>query len=234
MRSLLSECDSTEPECNAPKGWRELIFAANTFKSEILIKSIMKCLLVDLEGVLVGGKRKNYQPWLISKGADPSKVREIYGELTWDLFRGKISCAKAVRIINNSLGTKIPTKEFFKQRTEYSHVNREVIKFVKNMKNRGMKVYLISDISAYSWNFIRKKYSFVNMFNQRILSFNTRFRKEEPEYYSYLEKRLDCKKKAMLLIDDKSENISAARKSGLSAIHFTEGTNLEAAKINFT
>ncbi len=194
----------------------------------------MKCLLVDLEGVLVSGKRKNYQSWLRLMGADPSKVREIYGNLTWDLFRGKISCSKAVKIINDTLGTKIPTKEFFRQRTEYPFVNKKVVHFVKEMKNNGIRVYLISDISEYSWRFIHKKYSFVKIFNQRILSFNTGFRKEELEYYSYLEKRLNFKKKDMILIDDKLENISTARKSGLSAVHFTESTNLKAAKINFT
>ena len=191
----------------------------------------MKCLLVDLEGVLVGGKRKNYQPWLISNGANPSKVLEVYGKLTWDLFRGKISCSKAVKIINKSLGTKISAKEFFKQRTEYPFVNQNVINFVKEMKNKGVRVYLISDISEYSWEFIRKKYSFVKIFNQRILSFNTGFRKEEPEYYDYLERRLKCQKKYMLLIDNKLENITTARKCGLSAIQFTEGTELKAAKI---
>ncbi|MBS3147904.1 HAD-IA family hydrolase [Candidatus Woesearchaeota archaeon] len=194
----------------------------------------MKCLLVDLEGVIVGGRRKKYQPWLKSLDANPSNVHEIYQKIVWDLHRGTISCSKAVRIINDSLGTKIPTKEFFKQRTEYPFVNRKVIDFIKKVKKNGVKVYLISDISKYSWEFIKKKYPFLTIFNQRILSFNTGFRKEQPEYYTYLQKRLNCKKCDMVLIDDKSDNISTARKEGLHAIHFTKNTDLKAAKINCT
>jgi len=191
----------------------------------------MKCLLVDLEGVLVSGKRRKYHSWLESLSADPSKVQEIYQKLTWDLFRGKISCNKAVKTINDSLGTKIPTKEFFKQRTEYPFVNQEVINFAKEMKSKGVKVYLISDISKYSWRFVKKRYLFLKIFNQKILSFNTGFRKEQPEYYTYLEKRLHCNKKDMLLIDDKLENILTAKKEGLNVIHFTENIKLNHAKI---
>ena len=194
----------------------------------------MKCLLVDLEGVLVGGRRKNYRLWLKSMGADPSKLQEVYQKVVMDLYRGKISCSKAVKIVNESLKTKIPTKNFFKKRTEYSQVNQEVINFVKQIQKKGIRVHLISDISKYSWEFVRKKYSFIRIFNQRILSFNTGFTKEQPEYYKYLERRLDCKKSDMILVDDKLENISTARKEGLRAIHFTESTNLKAAKINFT
>lgn len=186
----------------------------------------MKCLLVDLEGVVLGSKRESYRPWLRSLGADPSEVNKVYQKEAADLYKGAISCSKAVRKINDSLGINIPTREFFKHRTDYSFVNQEVINLVKRMKKRGVRVYLLSDISECSWMLVRKKYPFLRIFNQRVLSFNTGFTKEEPEYYDYLGDRLNCKKSEMLLIDDKLENILTAKKMGLAVVHFRYNTDL--------
>lgn len=202
------------------------------FKSEKDISSSMKCILIDLEGVLVSGKRMNYQPWLISLGANPSKVHQVYHKIVGDLHKGRISCSKAVKIINTSLGTAIPTEEFFRHRTQYNFINKQALDFVKKMKDKGIKVYLISDISKYSWRFIKKKYSFLHLFSQRILSFNTGFRKDQPQYYDYLERRLHCKKEDMLLIDDDIKNVSTAIKKGLHTTHFTESMKLNTVKLN--
>lgn len=183
----------------------------------------MSYLLVDQGGVLLS-KQKNHEfdCWLTSFGVKPSKMHRIYDKLSWNFQRGKLSGVKVMEEINRTLITNIPVKEFFRKKVGNPSINWQMIRFIKELKKKGIKVCLLSDISRPSWDCIRKRFGFFSIFNQKILSCNSGFRKEEVKYYSYLEKRLHCTRGELILIDDTAEIIRIAKEAGLQAVLYTK------------
>ena len=73
------------------------------------------------------------------------------------------------------------------------------------------------------WDYIQQTYDFMSNFDPALASHLVGMRKTDSGVFSYVAQRLNSRPENLLLIDDRSENIVAAREQGCAAIEFTDG-----------
>lgn len=121
---------------------------------------------------------------------------------------------------------KICTKKRLKTKT---------VKIMKKMVGQGYTIYTATNIGTLFFPIIQKK--FADIFNDNFIRNGMTvdytqqdvIEKPDPRYFEELKKRLNPDNdKHILFIDDRLENVEAARAAGLLAIHFEGHKQLRA------
>lgn len=81
----------------------------------------------------------------------------------------------------------------------------------------GIRVIVLSNTNAIDIPYIEEQFGLISWADDAILSYQVGMRKPNPEIFKYAIDTYDLAPERMLFIDDKSENINAARQVGLRA-----------------
>lgn len=90
---------------------------------------------------------------------------------------------------------------------------------VDQIKETGMRVGLLSNVNDRG-RYLLHKFGFYEPFDPCILSSEVGLEKPDPRIYELLLKTLDLPGEEVVFIDDKEENVEAAKQLGIDAIHF--------------
>ena len=101
------------------------------------------------------------------------------------------------------------------------------IEIAHALKNAGWNLYLLSNFSAEKFPLMQKRYDFLQLFNDTIISGEHKLIKPDPAIYHLTLKRIDRKARECLFIDNSLPNIETARKLGFHTIHFQTPEQLE-------
>lgn len=101
------------------------------------------------------------------------------------------------------------------------------IKIAHSLKDAGWELYLLSNFSAETFPLIQKKYEFLQLFDDMIISGEHKLIKPDPAIYQLTLNRIGRKAHECLFIDDSLANIEAARKLGFHTIHFKSPEQLD-------
>jgi putative hydrolase of the HAD superfamily len=95
----------------------------------------------------------------------------------------------------------------------------EVIGLVQEL---GLKypLAILSNIDAVHYEYFQKNMTFLNYFSPHFLSFRMRLAKPDPAIYQQVLADLNARPEECYFIDDRKENVIAARKLGIIAHHF--------------
>jgi len=107
-------------------------------------------------------------------------------------------------------------------------VNPQMYALVDQLKKQGVQVGLLSNIDNRLAKII-KDFGFYEPFNPCLLSCEIGAEKPDPKIYQHLLDQLEISAGNVVFIDDKKENIEAAKKLGFDAILFTSHAELEKA-----
>lgn len=94
-----------------------------------------------------------------------------------------------------------------------------MLDLVKNLKKQGYQVALLSNVRR-SQAIIKRKLGYYDLFNPTILSYEIKMRKPRLSAYCYLLQQLNLPASEVIFIDDKLENVAAAKSVGINAILF--------------
>ena len=88
---------------------------------------------------------------------------------------------------------------------------------VSELKKFG-KVFLLSNTNETHYrNFFPKREAFFDLFDYCLFSFQTGYRKPQPEIFEYALEKFGADKSRSIFLDDSEANVEAARKVGLPA-----------------
>jgi 2-haloacid dehalogenase len=88
-------------------------------------------------------------------------------------------------------------------------------------------LYALTNWSAETFPVALKRFDFLQLFRDIVVSGTEKVIKPDPRIYEILLSRDDLDPEQTLFIDDKSANVDAARKLGFHGHHFTSPKNLE-------
>ena len=99
---------------------------------------------------------------------------------------------------------------------EYAHSND----WIKNLKERGYNVYLLSNYGKTSFEAARDngRLSFLSLVDGGVISYEVKIVKPEPGIYEALLKKYHLKAEECVFLDDRADNIAAARALGFHGI----------------
>lgn len=188
-----------------------------------MIKSMIKNIVFDIGNVLAGFA---WQEFYLSFGFS----EDIYEKLTkatiksafWnELDRGVLNDDELLEgFIRNDPSIEKEIREVFqsveKMITRYDYA----IPWVKELKDRGYGIYVISNFSHKAYIECADALDFLKETDGAILSFQEKLIKPMPEIYQLLTKRYGLKAQECVFIDDTAKNVDAAVKEGMKGIVF--------------
>ena len=98
--------------------------------------------------------------------------------------------------------------------------NDLLISRLTDFKKQNIRLVLLSNTIDMHMDYILKKYTFLNLFDELILSYKVGMRKPEEGIYNKALEAAKCPKEATFFIDDLKENIDGAEKMGIPSHHF--------------
>lgn len=94
-----------------------------------------------------------------------------------------------------------------------------MLESVAELKQQGYRVALLSNTTKARSYFFRD-HGYYKLFDPVILSWEVNLKKPDPEIYKLMLQKLNLAANECVFIDNLSENVQAARKLGMTGIHF--------------
>jgi epoxide hydrolase-like predicted phosphatase len=102
----------------------------------------------------------------------------------------------------------------------------ETIQIIKELQAQGYKTTLLSDMTEHQAKIICQM-GYFDLFHPLFLSYQTGVKKPDPEAFKILLKGLNLPPTHLIFIDDRNENVEAAKKEGIDAIQFSNPEQLK-------
>ncbi len=119
-------------------------------------------------------------------------------------------------------------------------IKKRTLKIMRNMANQGYEFYTATNIGSIFFAELQKKFpeTFNNVFIRHGMTVDFTqeevIQKPDHRYFEQLKEKLNpSNDKDILFIDDKLENVAAARECGLLAIHFKSAKQLKRELHNY-
>lgn len=93
--------------------------------------------------------------------------------------------------------------------------------WICSLKKKGYAVYILSNYARWTYANTTEALSFVNDVDGAVFSYEVKQIKPEPEIYQTLLAKYSLKAEECVFLDDKQENIDAAKAQGMAGIVFT-------------
>lgn len=105
----------------------------------------------------------------------------------------------------------------FITRAERMPIDRpEVWEKMKRLKDKGYRIYLLSNYSDYLFNRHTEGKAFLDYIDGRVVSYEVHVTKPDREIYEILLSKYDLKPEESLFFDDREENVETALALGIS------------------
>ena len=105
--------------------------------------------------------------------------------------------------------------------------NPVMVEWVRVLRGRGLKTAVISNISRYVGDYLRRTAKWLELFNHLCFSGEVRMAKPDPAIYHACLEALDVPAPQTLFIDDREVNITAAHAVGMHGIVFRSAEQLQ-------
>jgi putative hydrolase of the HAD superfamily len=193
-----------------------------------MIRSVISDLgkvLINFDNSIFYHKIADYTPFETEEIAVRINVHSDIGQA---FDTGRITprgfYEKALEVLQAALSYE----DFFALYSDVFVPNPRVVETLDRLKPR-YRMVMLSNTDVMRFGFIKDRFPEVLLFDEYVLSYEVGHMKPESRIYEVAVSMAVASPNECLFIDDRRENIEAAQKQGIQAVHFKEDTDLEAA-----
>ncbi len=179
---------------------------------------MIRNIVFDLGNVLISFRPSEY----LENKDYPEKTRniiltDIFGSNEWlSLDNGDISTKDAINAISKKSTLKrAEITRIFNTRTEIFHPIWNNIKVLPELKERGFKLYYISNFPADIYDEVKNAYSFFKFFEGGIISAEVKILKPNVRIFRVFLEKFNLVPEECLYIDDIEKNVKSAVITGM-------------------
>ncbi len=197
---------------------------------------MIRNIIFDLGNVLVGVDFEKTRKLILSEGVSKASYNSFFNETNRKKFEaGKIKSREFIDNAYRTFGRKIPKTKLRLLFQDMFFEKPDMKKFLKKISGSGkFRIYLMSNTNPLHFNYIRKKFAYVNLVDRLILSYRLKLLKPGAGIYKAVLNKYELKPEETLFIDDLKANCETAEKFGIHAIHFKNYKNFVKQFNNFT
>ncbi len=140
--------------------------------------------------------------------------------------RGRIATDEFARKASTVIGYDGTTEEFIGHWVDIFTPVDSMIARARRWKERGMPLYLLSNTCESHIEFFTARYDLFRMFDGAVYSCRAGLMKPEKAIYEKLLREHALEASATVFIDDREENVRAARELGIRAVQYEDETGL--------
>jgi len=197
---------------------------------------MIKSIIFDIGNVLLEFKPLDYLKATFNDDKIEALVyKEIFQSQEWlHLDRGTLTQEEAIKaIIQRNPNYEVHIKRCMANWIGILIPIEGTLQIVKELKQKGFKLYLLSNFHSLAFESIYSKYDFFKYFDGGVISYKENLVKPETEIYTRLLDTYGLKAKECLFIDDTLANTEAADRLGMNTIHFNNYETLEDDLLKF-
>lgn len=192
---------------------------------------MIKNIIFDVGGILFDDSKESITKLL---GKDSTNIyKAAYGQDFKKCLLGQITVQEHLSNLKSKPDFNdikfILTKEYLPRSYPLLEEN---FNYIKALKDKGYKLFLLTNITEDSYNYINETININSIFTGGIYSYQEHLIKPNPEIYELIIKRFNLKKNETIFFDDKEKNVKAAKETGLKSIVFTSLQDIK-DNINF-
>lgn len=186
---------------------------------------MIKNIVFDIGGVLVDYLPKRYLKHigLSDEEAELFNNTIFWGKEWFEYNSDKIDVNEMKEILLKNYPQYANKIDKIITNIDYNYIlfeKYDTAQYLKQLKNEGYKIYLLSDLSIDSYNF-NKKFDFFNYIDGGVYSFEIGSTKPNEINYKTLLNKYSLIPNETIFIDDNINNINAGNKLGIIGILFT-------------
>lgn len=203
---------------------------------EIQKNTNIKNIIFDLGNVLLKTDLKltiNEFIKLGIKDVSESLLSENSGKFYYDFEKGLVSTEELRNKIRKNNNLAVSNKDFdFAWNKMLLSISEKDINILKKLKSK-LKIILLSNTNQIHYDyFIKQKYWNEKLFEKMFFSHQIGMRKPDEEIFLFVLKNSLIQPEETLFIDDREENVLAAKKLNIRTILY-QNTTLEKIFINY-
>ena len=192
---------------------------------------MIKNIIFDVGGILFDDSKESITKLL---GKDSTNIyKAAYGQDFKKCLLGRITVQEHLSNLKSKPDFNdikfILTKEYLPKSYPLLEEN---FNYIKALKDKGYKLFLLTNITEDSYNYINETININSIFTGGIYSYQEHLIKPNPEIYELIIERFNLNKNETIFFDDKEKNVKAAKETGLKSIVFTSLQDIK-DNINF-
>jgi putative hydrolase of the HAD superfamily len=163
-------------------------------------------------------------------GVTPEHFPALYSASRQAYDRGDLSTAEYWRSVAHDSGVEL-TPELMEDLAQWdkemwSRANVEMTDWLAALRSAGYQTALLSNMQHDMIAHIRAKFPWLANFHHQIFSSEVRALKPEPAIYLCCLEQLRARPREAIFVDDREENVAAARSLGMAAFRFRSVSEL--------
>ena len=179
----------------------------------------IKNIVLDIGGVFFDDSKKNIEKLL-------GKICDIIYKLAYG--KSFKECLLGNKKVNEHIESLSNYKEFEDLKYILSKKNLSKsypliitnFEYIKTLKKQGYKLYLLTNITEDSYNYINDLININSIFDGGIYSYQEHIIKPDKRIYNLLIDKYSLKKSETIFFDDKEKNVISAINQGISSYVF--------------
>jgi 2-haloacid dehalogenase len=197
---------------------------------------MIKNVVFDIGAVLVDWNPRYYYRKVIQ---DEALIEKFLGEVATFEFNHTLDLGRPWEDARAELMAKFPEYEamidaYWHNWLEmFSGPIHESVDILMDIKRRGYPLYALSNWNDVKFQVALQEFPFLRLFDGRIVSGEVKLGKPDPQIYQLLLDTYKLNPRESLFIDDRLDNVNAARQLGIEAIQFLSPVQLERDLIEY-
>ena len=187
---------------------------------------MIKNIIFDIGGVFFDDSKLNIEK-LLNKNCDYI-YKTAYGNGFIKSLLGEISVQQHINSLKNEKDFKDIKYILEKENLIKSYpLMKENFEYIKHLKNKGYQLFLLTNITEDSFNYINDLIDINKLFDGGVYSYQEHLIKPNHEIYNLLINRFNLNKEETIFFDDKEKNVKAAMEIGIKSFVFTSIEDIE-------
>lgn len=193
-----------------------------------------KCLMLDIDGVLVDGRPGDGQNWKTSLmedlGVSPSELSQAFFKVEWqDIVEGRKELMPTLEAALTRMTSPVRAKDLISYWFEMdSRIVESVLLDVQVARKRGMPVFLTTNQEHMRAEYLMQTVGLGREVDGIVYSALAGHKKPDREFFAFAERTAGFAPDELLLVDDTPANVEGALASGWSAVHWNGSEELSA------
>lgn len=187
---------------------------------------MIKCLMLDVDGVLVDGRPGDGRAWnhdlFQDLGIRTEDLVSAFFLSEWeDIVVGRKALVPSLTPVLAHIAPHVSVEAFIDYWFRMdSRIVEPVLQGCRTVREQGIKVYLTTNQEHQRARYLMLDLGLGGDVDGILYSAVLGARKPQPEFFAAAQKATKCTPDELLLVDDTLENVDAARRAGWHAYHW--------------
>jgi len=194
----------------------------------------VKCLMLDVDGVLVCGRPSDGQHWTtglaVDLGVMPRDLANHFFKAEWnDVVIGRKPLLPTLRAAMANIAPLVSAEDLIAYWFEMdSHIIEPVLSDLRAARKDGLPVFLATNQDHARADYLMHNMGLRDEVDGIVYSAKAGHQKPDTGFYAFAETMTGYRPSDLLFVDDTLQNVQAAAARGWSAVHWNADKSLKA------